>query len=385
MSQGSSRFQRYLLPGLAFKSVVIGGGYATGRELAEFFLPGGPRGGLLGIALAMLVWSAVCAATFALAHAGRAFDYRSFFQRLLGPGWVAFEVAYLLFMVLILAVFGAAAGAIGQAVLGWPLWVGTVLLMLGIAVFSGLGGPMVERLFKWASVFLYAVFALFLVFSLDAFGDRIARAFAGPGPTGAWALDGLTYAGYNVVAAVIVLPLARHFTRRRDALVAGALAGPLAMLPALLFFVCMVGWYPAVGAEALPSDFLLRRLDRPWFHLVFQAMVFVALLESGVGAVHAVNERIVAGWTLRRRGPAPAWLRPAVAVIVLVGSMLVADRVGLVALIAKGYSALAWVFLGLYVLPVLTYGAWWLWRNPAVGDPGPPHRPASAHPESTRG
>ena len=38
-----SRFQRFVLPGLAFKAVVIGGGYATGRELAEFFLPAGPR------------------------------------------------------------------------------------------------------------------------------------------------------------------------------------------------------------------------------------------------------------------------------------------------------------------------------------------------------
>ena len=43
---GSSFFQRYLLPGFAFKAVVIGGGYATGRELAEFFLPSGAWGGL---------------------------------------------------------------------------------------------------------------------------------------------------------------------------------------------------------------------------------------------------------------------------------------------------------------------------------------------------
>ena len=39
-------------PGLGFKAVVIGGGYATGRELAEFFLPSGPWGGLAAIALA---------------------------------------------------------------------------------------------------------------------------------------------------------------------------------------------------------------------------------------------------------------------------------------------------------------------------------------------
>ena len=74
-----SWFQRFLLPGFAFKGVVIGGGYATGRELAEFFLPHGPMGGLLVIVAAMLVWSGVCVLTFLLARAMHAFDYRSFF------------------------------------------------------------------------------------------------------------------------------------------------------------------------------------------------------------------------------------------------------------------------------------------------------------------
>ena len=33
----SSWFQRYLLPGFVFQSVIIAGGYGTGRELVEFF------------------------------------------------------------------------------------------------------------------------------------------------------------------------------------------------------------------------------------------------------------------------------------------------------------------------------------------------------------
>ena len=77
---GSSWFQRYLLPGFAFKAVVIGGGYATGRELAEFFLPSGPRGGLLAIFLAMLIWSVVCAVTFSLAYATKSWNYRDLLQ-----------------------------------------------------------------------------------------------------------------------------------------------------------------------------------------------------------------------------------------------------------------------------------------------------------------
>lgn len=63
----STFFQRFLLPGFAFKAVVIGGGYATGRELVEFFLPSGPRGGLLGMLLAMLICSLICTLTFTFA------------------------------------------------------------------------------------------------------------------------------------------------------------------------------------------------------------------------------------------------------------------------------------------------------------------------------
>ena len=62
----SSRFQRWILPGLAFKAAVIGGGYATGRELAEYFIPSGPQGGVMAIVVAMLAWSGLCALTFAL-------------------------------------------------------------------------------------------------------------------------------------------------------------------------------------------------------------------------------------------------------------------------------------------------------------------------------
>ncbi|MDB5674570.1 MAG: hypothetical protein JWM65_1552, partial [Sphingomonas bacterium] len=152
---GSTWFQRFLLPGFAFKAVVIGGGYATGRELAEFFLPSGPCGGLAGMVLAMLIWSAVCAVTFAFAHRFGTYEYRSFFVKLLGPFWIVFEIAYLLFVVLILSVFGAAAGAIGAATLGLPPIIGTLALAVAIALFVTFGNASVERLFKYVSFLLY--------------------------------------------------------------------------------------------------------------------------------------------------------------------------------------------------------------------------------------
>ncbi|HVJ39238.1 MAG TPA: hypothetical protein VM687_15740 [Stenotrophomonas sp.] len=358
-----TRFQRLVLPGLAFKAAVIGGGYATGRELAEFFLPSGPQGGVLAIGVALLCWSAVCALTFALAHAWRSFDYHAFFARLLGPFAFVFEIAYFLFMVLILAVFGAAAGEIGLAMFGWPKLVGTLLLVLGIGVFTAFGNRSVEALFKWVSFFLYGVYALFVALVLLRFGDQAATTLATPQPTDGWLAGGLTYAGYNIVGAVIVLPLARHFLSRRDAVVAGILAGPLAILPGLLFFICMLAWYPAIGAEALPSDFILRQLQLPLFHLLFQAMIFSALLESATAAVHAANERAAALWQRRHGRAMASGGRLGMAAVLLVGSIFIAERFGLVALIAQGYRGLAYLFLAVYVLPLLTVGAWRLWRH----------------------
>jgi len=359
----ASWFQRYLLPGFAFKAVVIGGGYATGRELVEFFLPSGPRGGLLGMSLAAVIWSVICVVTFVLARVTHSYDYRTFFRNLLGRAWIVFEVAYCFFIVLILAVFGAAAGAIGHAMFGWPVLLGTVCLIVAIAGFVAFGNASVERLFKWVSFFLYGVYALFVVLALGTFGDRIAANFALDVPTDGWALAGITYASYNVVGAVVILPMLRHLTSNRDAIVAGLLAGPLAMLPAFLFFVSMAAYYPQIASEALPSDFLLQRLQLPAFHLAFQLMIFAALLESGTGSVHAVNERIAQAWRARYGKDLSMRARLLFAGVVLVIAMLLAERFGLVTLIARGYRVLAYLIIVVYVVPLLTFGTWRLWRG----------------------
>lgn len=352
----SSWFQRFLLPGFAFKAVIIGGGYATGRELAEFFLPSGPWGGLAAMLLATALWSGIAALTFAFARAVDAYDYRSFFAALLGPGWIVFEIAYVLFVVLILAVFGAAAGEIGAAMFGLPRVAGTLALAAGIAGFAAFGNASVEGLFKWVSFLLYGVYALFLVLALGSFGARIPEHFAYPQDNGGWAFGGITYASYNIIGAVVILPVLRHLTSRRDAIVSGLVAGPLAMAPALLFFVCMVAFWPGIETETLPSNFMLEQLELPLFQLLFQLMIFSALLESGTGSVHAINERIARAWATRRGSALTKRARGLIAAVLLIGCMFVADRFGLVALIANGYRALAVIFLLVYVLPLLTLG-----------------------------
>ncbi len=352
----SSWFQRRLLPGLAFKAVVIGGGYATGRELAEFFLPSGPWGGIKAMALALVIWSAICVVTFLFSRASNTRDYQSFVRALLGPAWIAFEAAYVLFVVLVLAVFGAAAGAIGAAALGLPTIVGTLILMAAIGLVTAYGNASVERLFAWVSFLLYGVYVLFVLFSLTHFGARIVAGFARPAGEAGWVAGGAAYASYNVIGAVVILPVLRHLTSNRDAVIAGLIAGPLAMLPALMFFTCMMAYYPEIANATLPSDYLLQRLDLPLFRYLFQLMIFAALLESGTGFVHAINERVGHAFRRRRNRELPRAARALIALGTLVFCMLVAEHFGLVTLIARGYRAFAVIVLLVFVLPLFTVG-----------------------------
>jgi len=348
-------FRRYLLPGFVFQGVMIGGGYATGRELIEFFMPAGPAGGLLGMVVSMAVFSAVLAASFELVRLTRSYDYKSFFQLLLGRGWVLFEIAYVLLLVIVLSVLGAAAGEIART-FGLPPLAGTLALIgiVGLVVFYG--SALVEKSTAALAIALYVAYAVLIVWSLAAFGDRIAASLAQP-IGGGWVMGGLTYAGYNLSCAPAVFFCIRHAAARRHAIGAGLLAGPITMLPAVLFFIAMMGWFPEIGAQSLPSAFLLAQLQAPWFEVLFQLVIFGTLIDTGAPLLHAINERVAR--TYQARGATmPRALRPVLSVGTMLLSVYVASAVGLVGLIARGYGALTWAFIVLLVIPVLTLGIW---------------------------
>lgn len=361
MSGASGWFQRYLLPGCVFQAAVIAGGYATGRELVEFFLPAGPWGGLLGMAVTMLVWSVVLMLSFELARVSRAYDYRAFFRVLLGRGWIAFELGYVLLILVIMAVMGAAAGEIASSLLGLPRLAGSLAMIAATGALLFLGTASIERFLVASVAYLYLVYFGLVAWCVVVFGDRIGASFAGAGVDGGWLRAGVSYAGYNVATIPAVLFCVRHFACRRDALIAGALAGPSGMLPGIAFYVAMMGWPVEIGGEVLPSAFLLARLQAPWFEWVFQLAVLLTLVDTGVALLHSLNERIANAWAERRR-PMPRPLRPALAVGVMLAAVYAATAVGFVDLIARGYGTLTWYFLVVYVLPLTTWGLWLLWR-----------------------
>lgn len=368
----SNAWQRYGLPAFAFMSVVIGGGYATGRELVEFFMPAGPVGGLLGMAVTAIAWSVVLALSLELARLTQSFDYRSFFRQLLGRGWVLFEIVFLALLLIILAVLGAASGEIAADVFGTARWTGTAAFLVVIALLAWLGTTAIEAFFSAWGLVVVVAYTAFMAVCLFAFGDDIAATFAAAdGPGGGWFRGGITYAGYNIMVVPALLFCARHQSRRRETLTAGALAGPVAILPGVVFYVAMQARYPEIMQAPIPLQTLLHALEQPWLTVGMQLAIFGTLAQTGIGILHGFNERLL-GPRANSNRPAVRRLRLAVSVALALIAMFLATRIGLIDLIAKGYGWLAWAVIAIYAVPLLTLGAWRIFVRPTP--PASPER-----------
>ncbi|EED34987.1 conserved hypothetical protein [Luminiphilus syltensis NOR5-1B] len=356
-------FQRYLLPGFIFQSVVVGGGYATGREIVEFFVSKGPVGGLLGMLLAMSIWSVVLATCFEFSRITRSYDYRSFFRHLLGRGWFLFEIPFLLIMVMTLAVLCSAADVMLSARLDVPDHLGTVLLAVLIGLLTFYGTSLIVKVFSFWTVILYTAYITLFVVSLASFGDLITQGFSQSTISDDWYRGGIAYSGVNIAAIPAVLFSLRHCSTRREAVSSGLLAGLIAMVPAILFFIIMVGYYPRILSEPLPLTFMLAKLDATYFRYLFELIILGTFIETGTALVHALNERLSGAFNLDQRSAVAAVWRPIVAISVLTLSIVLAANFGIVRIIADGYGTLTYVFLAVFVLPVMTKGLWQIVRS----------------------
>jgi uncharacterized membrane protein YkvI len=220
----ASFFKKYLLPGFVFQSVVIAGGYGTGRELVEYFLNYGPVGGLLGmILITTVMWSICLAVTFEFARVFRAYDYRTFFIGFLGRFWFAFEILYFVLLFIVLAVIGSAAGTLLKENFGLPYLTGVFIMLAAVGFLTFKGSSLIESFLSSWSLLLYLVYGVFLVVSLIKFGTSIQSRFVEGIIRPGWIVGGFKYALYNLGIIPAVLFCLKHIKTRKEAVTAGLL------------------------------------------------------------------------------------------------------------------------------------------------------------------
>jgi uncharacterized membrane protein YkvI len=370
MSGGSTlgdRFRALLLPGIVFQSVLVGGAYATGREIVQYGARFG-AGGLWSLLAIGLGFGAVSAVAFEFARVTRCYDYRSLLRELIGPAWRVFDVVFVAMVVLIIAVVSAASGSIAESILGLPYAAGVTLVILLVGAINAAGRRTIENFKSIGTALLYAGYAAFAGTVLAAGGDRLGSAFAEPLPEGvtvaAMIGTGILYVGYNVAGIASCLFVLDRQTRRSEAMIAGALTGLLSTVPFLLTYLAVMVFYPepAVLDAEVPWLVMLDRVGGGWLVAFYAVVVFWTLVETSVGFIHAVIDRIAVARSELGRPP----LTPRTVALISAGMLILAallSRFGIIALVARGYGLLAYAFLALFVLPLLTVGVWRIVRS----------------------
>jgi len=359
----AGKFGEYLIPGIVFQSVLIAGGYATGREVVQY----GARFGALGYwgAIGIFIgFSIISALTFELARTFKVYNYRSFAKQILWKFWPIYEILYIAITILVLAIIGSATGNILNETLGLSYWVGVILVIVVVGILTFYGRGVIERYKTIGTILLYAGYITFAVIVLSQTWGHVMHEFAIEdtsyvGPVGIETVlwIGLLYVGYNsCVEATTLFTLDRQ-TKRKHAILGGFIAGALTTIPFILAYLCILGFYPSEEVLNAPVPWLrmLNKTAGSGIIPLYGLVVAWTFIESGTGFIHAIIERINSNLQELGKKSLDRKQNAAIAVGILVFATIL-SRIGIIDLVARGYTYMAYGFIIFFIIPLVTIG-----------------------------
>lgn len=362
------RYAKWLLPGVLFQSTLIGGGYASGREIVEF---GGRFGmnGLWSILVILLGFALLCALAFEFCRVTRSYDYGTFIRGLLGPVWWLFDVLFIVMAVLVIAIVSAATGEVAQDTVGLPYLPAVAVVIAAVGALILGGGHIIEQFKSYGTVLLYGAFIFFAAVVLANNWDGLQQTLnqgGSEGSIGEALFSGGQYVSYNLVILPAVFFGLYRQTRRTETLTSGLIAGVLATFPFLLTFLGILAFFPDQEVLDAEVPWLAMLGDTGGTALVaFYAFVVVwTLVETATGLIHAIMDRINAALRAADRSTLSSAQSAGLTVVVLIAAVALA-RIGIIDLIAQGYGMMAYGFFALFALPLLTIGVWKITKAPA--------------------
>lgn len=357
-------YGRLLLPGVILQSVLIGGGYATGREIVEFGAKFGSLGWIAGVAI-MVGFGLMAFLMMEVARRFQAFDYRTLLRQLIGPLYWLFDVVYILLAILIIAIMAAATGEILSETLGLNYWVGVILMVVIVGLLNFYGEALIEVFKSFGTALLYVGYILFATLVISHNADAVANTFSSGNHSlhpdvSIWAIiwSGILYVGYNLAVYPAALFTVRRQTRLRHTVIGGIVAGLLMTIPWFLTYVALMGFYPDDDIFDATVPWLeMLGPEAVWVVVVFGVAVGWTLVETATGMIYALIARIDQNLVDREQKPMDRRTSGGIAVLTLLLALLLA-QVGIIDLVSKGYTAMGYAMIAVFAVPLLIRGTY---------------------------
>ncbi len=360
----SGPYGRFILPGVILQSVLIGGGYATGREIVEFGARFGALGWVAGVAI-IIGFGLMAFLMFEIARRFQVFDYRRLLRVLIGPLYWLFDIVYIMLAILIIAIMAAATGEIVQQTMGFNYWVGVVFMIVVVGILIYFGEGLIERVKSLGTAALYLGYILFAILVINRNWDQILETFRTADqslyPDIGWLAvlwSGVLYVGYNLAVYPAALFTARRQTRLRHTLVSGMIAGLFMTIPWFLTYFALMGFYPQTEVfDASVPWLVMLGPEALWVIVFFGIVVGWTLIETATGMIYALVARVDQNLVDVNKEPMKRRTSGLIAVGTLLLALLLA-QVGIIDLIAVGYTAMAYAMIAVFGIPLLLRGGY---------------------------
>lgn len=265
---------------LTYCGAVIGAGFATGREVVDFFSVYG-RQALPGIVLASVLFIWVGIVILDITHRYKVYSYIDLLQHILPNKGLVFVVDCV-FLVTLLAGVGVMTAAGATVLNSWGIWYPAAsFIFLGVSLLllrSGSQGFVKAN--SWLVPGLVVAISLLCILQISV----PTTVSLHPGPIA----SGVLYVAFNTAMAAVALTTLKGQLDQRS-IMWGGLGGGL-LIATLLFLV----YQATVGMGAFPEIPMLV-LAQTWLGQlegVFPAILLAAVLTTALANLHGLASRI---------------------------------------------------------------------------------------------
>ncbi|WP_226668477.1 hypothetical protein [Metabacillus litoralis] len=274
-----------------YVGTVVGAGFATGREIVEFFTKYGIYG-LAGILVVGLLFIFIGTKMLILSKRINATSYQELMIFLFGKKFGGFINGFMLVILLgLTSIMLSGAGAIFNEQLGLSVRIGVIItILLTICVmFFGVRGLYGVNLIVVPMLILFSVMLAIQSFSIEPF----LTSFDGTSSSSInWILAAFSYAAFNLtMASAVLAPLANEINDEK-VLKRGGIIGGIFLTLILICSHIALSTLPNLLQYDIPMAEVMKTALYS-FHFIYIAVIYGEVFTSVIGNLFGLEKQIL--------------------------------------------------------------------------------------------
>lgn len=292
-------FKRVVTTALAVVGLMVGAGFASGREVIQYYVSFGQRG-LIGAILAAVLFAIMSGVVLQLGSYFRAKEHSEVFNAVTAPvlsRLLDIFINFTLFCTGFVMIAGAGSNLAQQ--FNTPVWVGSAILCALVIACGFLDVPKVTSVIGAATPFIIVFIVVAATYTIWTAPETIsqldATAAAIPSTLPHWTISFINYVAMGFALAVsmaIVMGGAELYPRTAGigGLLGGGIYGALLVLSAFSLFYGV----REVADAPMPMLALVNTIS-PTAGIAMALIIFAMIFNTAIGMYYALASRIAKG------------------------------------------------------------------------------------------